>query len=151
MKTTATMIDKFISKKNIAVAGVSKSGKGFGHTVYNQLIDNGYNVFALNPSGGSINDIKLYRKISDIEHPVDTIISVVKPLVTEMLVTEAHEAGIKQFWMQQGSESPEAIKFCEENGISVIHGYCILMFLEPTGFFHRFHKTILGWTNKLPA
>jgi predicted CoA-binding protein len=151
MKTTASMIDKFISKKNIAVAGVSKSGKGFGHSVYKNLTDNGYNVFAINPSGGSVNGIKLYRNISDIEHPVDTIVSVVKPLVTEMLVTEAFDAGIKFFWMQQGSESDEAIKFCEEKGMTVIHGYCLLMFLEPTGLFHRFHKNILGWTKKLPV
>lgn len=151
MKTTSIMIDKFISKKNVAVAGVSKSGKGFGHTIYNHLFENGYNVFAVNPSGGSVNDIKLYKKISDIDHNIDTIVSVVKPAVTEILVTEAFEAGINQFWMQQGSESDEAIKFCEENGMNVIHGHCILMFLEPTGFIHRFHKTILGWTNKLPA
>jgi len=29
--------------------------------------------------------------------------------------------------MQPGAESEEAIKFCEEHGISVIHGLCVML------------------------
>lgn len=151
MNITSSMIDRFISKKNIAVAGVSKSGKGFGYTLYNQLVDKGYNVFAINASGGSVNGIKLYRNIAEVDHPVDAMVTVVKPAVTEIIISEAFDAGIKQFWMQQGSESDEAIKFGEDNGMNVIHGYCLLMFLEPSSFIHRLHKTIMKWGHKLPA
>ncbi len=151
MTVTSSMIDRFISKKNIAVAGVSKTGKGFGYTLYNQLVDKGYNVYAINPSGGSVNGIKLYKNIAEITHPVDTVAAVVQPAVTEIIISEAFDAGIKNFWMQQGSESDEAIKFGQDNGMNVIHGYCLLMFLEPMGFFHRLHKTIMKWGNKLPA
>ncbi|QQS36188.1 MAG: CoA-binding protein [Ignavibacteriales bacterium] len=151
MKITSAMIDRFISKKNIAVAGVSKSGKGFGITLYNQLYEKGYNVYAINPSGGSVSGIKLYKNIAEVDHPVDAVVAVVQPMVTELLVGEAFDAGIKHFWMQTGSESDEAISFCEEKGMNVIHGYCLLMFLEPMGFFHKFHKTIMKWGHKLPA
>jgi predicted CoA-binding protein len=47
--------------------------------------------------------------------------------------------------MQQGSESRNAIKFCEENGISAVHNECIMMFVEPVKSIHSFHR----WINKL--
>lgn len=37
------------------------------------------------------------------------------------------DLGIKTVWMQPGSESEEAIKFGEINGIDVIYGVCIMI------------------------
>ena len=49
------------------------------------------------------------------------------PAVTEQIVREAHRLGIKKIWMQPGAESEEAIKFCEEHGIYVFHGLCVML------------------------
>ena len=37
-------IKSFIELKNIAVVGVSRTGKGFGASVYNHLKDNGLSL-----------------------------------------------------------------------------------------------------------
>jgi predicted CoA-binding protein len=66
------------------------------------------------------------------------------------VVREAAEVGIPRVWMQQGSESEEAIRLCEENGISVVSGECILMFAEPAEFYHRMHRWVWGVMGKLP-
>ena len=72
------------------------------------------------------------------------------PAQTEKVVRDAAAAGIRRAWMQQGSESESAIRLCEENGVSVVHGECILMFAEPAAFYHRGHRWMWGVLGKLP-
>jgi predicted CoA-binding protein len=78
------------------------------------------------------------------------VLVVVPPAETEKVVREAAAAGIKRIWMQQGAESPAAIKFCQENGLSAVHGECILRFAEPAGWFHRAHRCVWKLLGKLP-
>jgi len=140
-----SVIKSFTELKNIAVVGVSSKGNGFGISVFNHLKDNGYNVFAVNKNGGFWKDVKLHSSLSQIGNKIDGLITVVPPAVTENIVREAKELGIKYIWMQQGSESKNAIEYCEENGMQVISGECILMFIEPVKSIHSFHR----WLNKL--
>ena len=66
------------------------------------------------------------------------------------MVREVAEAGIKHLWIQQGAESDAAIEYCREHEINVVHGECILMFAEPVGSIHRFHRWLWGVFGKLP-
>ncbi len=138
-------IKSFLELKNIAVVGVSSKGKGFGVAVYNHLKNNGYTVIGVNKNGGFLDTVKLYNSLSIIENNIDGVITVVPPSETEIVVQEAKELGIKNIWMQQGSESKNAIEFCKQNGISVVHNECILMFAEPVKSIHSFHR----WINKV--
>ncbi|HCY77540.1 MAG TPA: CoA-binding protein [Ignavibacteriales bacterium] len=138
-------IESFLKLKNIAVIGVSSKGKGFGVDVYNHLKDNGYTVFGVNKNGGYCGSIKLYNTISMINQKVDGIITVVPPSETEIVTQEANELGIRNIWMQQGSESKNAIDYCNDNKINLVHNECILMFVEPVKSIHSFHR----WINKL--
>jgi len=144
-----SVIESFTKQKNIAVVGVSSKGKGFGASVFKHLKDNNYNAFAVNKNGGTLNDIKLYNSHSSIEHTIDGVITVVPPFETENIVKEAKELGIKFIWMQQGSESNNAINYCKENGMLVVSGECILMFVEPVKSIHKFHRWIDKVTGKV--
>lgn len=137
--------ESFLKLKNIAVIGVSSKSKGFGVAVYNHLKDNGYTVFAVNKNGGYSGNIKLYNTLAMIDQKVDGIITVVPPSETEIVLQEANELGIKNIWMQQGSESVNALEFCKENNIDVVHNECIMMFVEPVKSIHSFHR----WINKI--
>ena len=138
-------IKSFLNQKNIAVIGVSSKNRGFGVSVYRHLKNNGYTVFGVNKNGGFSDSVKLYNSISMIDDKIDGVITVVPPSETEIVVQEANSLGIKNIWMQQGSESKNAIKFCDENGISLVHNECIMMFVEPVKSIHSFHR----WLNKL--
>lgn len=81
----------------------------------------------------------------------DGVLVVVPPSATEQVVRDAAAAGIHRVWMQQGSESEQAIRFCKEHGMNVVHGECILMFAEPAATVHRFHKWVWKVLGKLPA
>ena len=63
---------------------------------------------------------------------------------------EAAAAGIRRIWIQQGAESREALDFCAANGLPAVSKQCILMFAEPVGSFHAFHRWVAKVFGKLP-
>lgn len=138
-------IDNFLSKKEIAVIGVSSKGNGFGVAVFNHLKKAGYNVFGVNRNGGYINDDELYKSLKEIPQKVKSVITVIPPAETEKIVDEMIKLSINNIWMQQGSESKKAIEMCNANRINVISGECILMYAEPVKSIHSFHR----WVNKI--
>jgi predicted CoA-binding protein len=81
---------------------------------------------------------------------VGGVVVVLPPSATEKLVRDAAEAGIKRVWLQQGSESAAAIQYCENSGIAVVHGHCMLMFAEPVGLLHRIHRGIWRLIGRMP-
>ncbi len=144
------IIDEFLSSKKLAIVGVSRSGRKFGNTVLNELRIKGYKVFPVNSNAKKINEEECYSNLNTLPEKVDGVVIVVPFYETERVVRDALNAGINRIWLQQGSESKEAINFCENNGISVVYGECILMFAEPAGLFHRFHRSFNKLIGRLP-
>ena len=122
------MIRSFLSKHNVfAVVGASRNPKKYGYKVYRDLKSAGYSVYPVNPSADEILGDKCYPILRDLPTKPDVVNVVVPPKVTEELVKACKEVGIAKVWMQPGSESEEAIKFCHENGIDVVHGVCVMI------------------------
>ncbi|MCC6858914.1 MAG: CoA-binding protein [Bryobacterales bacterium] len=142
-------IEGFLAERSLAVVGVSQRPRGFGRIAYKELKSKGYRVFAVNRGGGGVEGDPAYPSLSSLPEPVGGAVIVVPPQETERVVRDAAAAGIRKVWMQQGSESEAAIRYCEQGGMSVVHGRCILMFARPAGF-HRFHRWLSGLFGKLP-
>ncbi len=142
-------IESFLAERKLALAGVSRSGKKFGNAAYKELRQKGYEVFIVHPEAQEINGAPCHATLTALSGKVGGLVNVVPPEQTEKLVREAHAAGINKIWMQQGSESANAIQFCKENGMEVIHGQCILMHSQPQGF-HKFHGWLWGLLGKRP-
>jgi len=148
--TSKKQIEEFLSTEKIAVVGVSGSKKKFGNIVFHDLKSKGYTAYPVNPKAREIEGEKCYPDLTSLSGIAEAAVLVVPPKVTDVVVQDALAAGIKKIWMQQGSESKEAIKFCLENDIDVITDHCILMFAQPAGFIHKAHKWILNLTGQLP-
>ncbi len=148
--TTQKSVNNFLSHKAIAVVGVSRDKKKFGYSAFKHLRDRNYTVFPVNPNLTDVDGIKCYPNLSSIKEKFDGVVLVVPPQQSEKVVKEAHNLGIKSIWFQQGSSSDEALKFCEENNISVVSGECIMMFTEPVESIHKFHRWIWKIFGKLP-
>jgi len=143
-------VTDFVGQRRLAVVGVSRQGKKFGNYAFRELRSKGYKVFPVHPQAETIEGERCYASLGSLPEPVDGVLIVVPPAQTEQVVREAAVAGIRRVWMQQGAESPAAIKFCQENGISEVHGECILMFSEPAVWFHRAHRWVWKLLGKLP-
>jgi len=148
--STQTLVTDFLAQRKLAVVGISRNGKGFGNVIYKELRARGYQVFAVHPQASEINGSACSPSVRQLPEPVGGVVIVVPPRETEKVVQEVAQAGIPRIWMQQGSESSAAIRHCEDNGVRVVHGHCILMFLEPAAFLHRFHRWLWGVLGKLP-
>lgn len=122
------MIEDYLRKQNIfAVVGVSTNPEKYGHQVYKDLKEAGYVVYAINPHIDEVLGDRCYHSLSELPEKPDVVDTVVPPEVTEEIVKECKELGIKRVWMQPGSESENAIRFCEENDINVVHDVCVMV------------------------
>ena len=148
--STQSTIDEILSQKTIAVAGVSRGGRGFGVAVYRHLRGCGYTVFGLNRSAGAIDGDQLYPSLRALPEKPDVVVTVVPPAETAALVREASDLGVTRIWMQQGSESDEAVAWCREHGVGVVHGECIMMFAVPVKGLHRVHRWVNKITGRMP-
>ncbi|HSP88654.1 MAG TPA: CoA-binding protein [Ignavibacteriaceae bacterium] len=144
------LIEDFLSEENIAVVGVSRNNKKFGYIIYKDLKAKGYNVYPVNPNVANIDQDKCYPSLLSLSGKVEAAVLIVPPFACKEVVKNAYNAGIKKIWMQTGSGSEEAINYCNVNDIDVINNECILMFAEPTAFFHKAHRWINGIVGKLP-
>ncbi len=149
-KVSRHEIDDFLAQRKLALVGVSRRAGKFGNMIYKELSAKGYQVFPVHPEAKENNGMHCWPSLQSLPERVGGLIIVVRPEQTEKVVRDAVAAGIERVWMQQGSQSDEAISFCRENGVSVIHNECILMFAEPAGWIHRFHRGILKLLGKAP-
>ena len=147
---TKAAVDDFLAQRSLAVVGVSRGGKKFGNLAYRELKDKGYQLYPVHPEAEALEGDKYYPSLSALQEPVGGVLIIVPPAETEQVVRDAAAAGIPRIWMQQGAESEGAIRFCDEHGISVVAGECILMFAEPLRFYHKPHRWVWKLLGKLP-
>ena len=122
------LITDLLKKENVfAVVGVSRNPTKYGHQVYGDLKEAGYVVYAVNPNIDEALSDRCYHSLTELPEKPDVVDTVVPPTVTEKIVEECKELGIERVWMQPGSESEHAIRFCEENGINVVHDVCVMV------------------------
>lgn len=150
MATSKAAIDSFVQGKSLALVGVSASGTGFGNGAYKELKARGYRVFPVHPTAASVQGDPCWPSLAQLPERVERLLVVTSPAAAASLVKEAAAAGIRQVWLQQGASSPEAIRACEEQGLQVVHGQCILMFAEPATGVHGFHRWLWKWLGKIP-
>jgi predicted CoA-binding protein len=121
------LIKEFMSHKKFAVVGATDDKNKFGYKIFMNLKNRGYEVYPVNPKLKELEGTLCYAKISDIPVRVDVVDFVVPPMVTENILKECRILGLNRIWLQPGSESQSAIKFCNENNMKVVHDLCVMM------------------------
>ena len=144
------LIDEFLSQKTIAVAGVSRKRSKFGNVIYREMKKKGYRVYPINSNTDEIEGDKCYPDVFSLPEQVGGVIITLPSAQSEKVLKEMGDVGIRRVWLQQGSQSDEAVNFCNENRIDCVSNECVLMFAEPTAFFHRAHRWVWGVLGKLP-
>jgi predicted CoA-binding protein len=151
MKTSQISVYEFLAQKSLAVVGVSRTGKKMGNAIYKALKQKGYKVFPIHPEAESVEGDQCYRSFGTLPEKVSGVVICVPPVQTEIVLHQAFGSGVSHVWMQQGSESYAAIRYCEKNSMNAVHGLCIMMFIEPVESIHKFHRWVLKLVGKYPA
>lgn len=133
-------ISDFLSANEFAIAGVSRNNQHFGYRVFSELLAKGYTLYPLNPHAESIDDRKCYNQVRDLPSHLTHLYIVTPSGSTGQIMKDAIARGFKHIWIQQKSDTPEAIEMAKQNGINLVYGECILMHAEPVKSFHKFHR-----------
>ena len=151
-KPSFQQIKEFIELPTIAMVGVSADPKRFGYTAYKELQAKGWNIIPVNPKYETFEGKKCYPDLKSIPDEIPGVLSMVTKANTVEILQQAQELGIKKIWVQQMSETPEAVNFATENGMNVVFRKCILMFYPPVKSVHSFHRWMvkLFTTDKMP-
>lgn len=110
----------------VAVVGVSEDPNKYGFKIFRDLLGAGVNTIGINVKGSTILGRKVYKSLQELIELPDLVITVVPPPVTEKIVEDCHHLGIKEIWMQPGSESETAIEKARQYNINATHHACIM-------------------------
>ena len=137
------LVQDFLAQKKIAVVGVSEKRETGCNAAYAKFKDNGYQVYGVNPHITTFKGDPCYASLKSIPEKVDAVFILTSPKVTDQIVQECVDLGIKHVWMHcmmgikpglaasMTSVSQSAVELCRANGITVIPGTCPNQFLKP--------------------
>jgi len=153
-KPSLEVIEEFLAQKRIAMVGVSREPKNFSNLLFEELCRRGYDVVPVNPKTPNVRGHRCFARLQDIQPPVEGALLMTSPEVTEEVVADCTEAGVRRVWMYRaagrGAVSPKAVAFCQEHGIQVVPGQCPFMFLPHSGGVHRVHGLFRKVTGRYP-
>jgi hypothetical protein len=132
--------EKFIQNKSIALLGASRSGNKFGNLALNELKQRGFQVFVVHPTAAEIDGERCYPSLAALQGKTDAALLVIPPAQVAQALREVSAAGMHYAWLQQGAETPEALRLGDELGLQVVSGRCILMYAGHVGSYHAFHR-----------
>jgi predicted CoA-binding protein len=121
------LIKEFMAQKRFAVVGATDNAEKYGHQIFKNLKNRGYEVYPVNPRLKELEGIRCYPSLADIPVKVDVVDFVVPPNVTEEILKKCKELRLSCVWLQPGSESEAAIAFCHNNNLKVVHGVCVML------------------------
>lgn len=142
------LVQDFLAQKKIAVVGVSDKRETGSNMAYKKFKQNGYQVYPINPRISSYDGETCYPDLKSIPDKPDAVFILASPKVTDQIVQECAELGVKHVWMHclmgtksglakgTTSVSQEAVEVCKANNITVIPGSCPNQFLDPD-FAHK--------------
>jgi hypothetical protein len=148
-------IDSFLSRRRIAVVGVSRHEKDFSRVVFRAFVERGYDVVPVNAAGGEMDGRRAASRIGEVQPPPEAAFLMTPPAASAGVVRECADAGVRMVWLHrgagQGAVSPEALALCRERGLEVVDGECPFMFLPGAGFVHGVHRFFRRLGGRLPS
>jgi uncharacterized protein len=153
MQPVKEAASEFLSKRRVAVTGVSRHPKTHGsNNVYRRLRERGYEVFAVNPNVQEVEGDRSYPDLKSIPGGVEAVVIGTRPEIAEDTMHDCAELGIKHVWMHRGpgagSVSAAATDYGRQHGITVIDGGCPLMFEPTADFGHKIMRLV--YAGKVP-
>lgn len=109
------------AKLTVAILGASADRGKFGNKSVRAHLALGYDVFPINPKGGEIEGLKVYRSLAEVPVAHLNRVSVYLPPAVMLAVLEQVVAkGCDEFWLNPGSDGDEVVARATELGLDPI-------------------------------
>lgn len=114
-------------RRTVAIIGASRERSKFGNKSVRAHQSAGYDVYPVNPRGGQIEGLTVYRTLTEVpvEH-LDRVSMYVAPEVGLTLLEEIARKGCDELWLNPGSESEELWQEAVRLGLNPIMACSII-------------------------
>lgn len=119
--------------KVVAVVGASTDRRKFGNKALRAFLHRDYEVIPINPHHDEVEGLRTYPSVVDVPGPIDVATVYVPPEVGEQVIDEIARKGIREVWLNPGSESAHLIAHAQRLGIEPIVACSILAIGERPG------------------
>ena len=110
-----------MSQPTVAIIGASADRSKYGNKSVRAHLAQGYQVFPVNPKGGEIEGLKVYKSLKEVPvQQLDRVSLYVPPAIGMKLVEQIAEKGCDQLWLNPGSESEELSTKARQLGLEPI-------------------------------
>jgi predicted CoA-binding protein len=112
----------------VAILGASSDRSKFGNKAVRAFLARGYTVYPVNPKGGDVEGLPVYKSLADIPADVklDRISVYLPPAVGLKTLPDIVQRGCDELWLNPGSESDELVEAAEKQGLNVIQACSIV-------------------------
>lgn len=113
---------------SVAILGASSDRSKFGNKAVRAFLAQGYDVYPVNPKGGEVEGLPIYKSLAEIPGDValDRISVYLPPAIGLKTLSEIAARGCKELWLNPGSESDELVAAAEQQGLNVIQACSIV-------------------------
>src|SRR5262245_22861096 len=111
------------NKPTVAILGASADRSKFGNKSVRAHLQQGYAVYPINPKGGHIEGLTVYRSLSalpDDAKPLARISVYLPPPVLLGVLSEIADVGCGELFLNPGSDSDEVVNKARELGLDPI-------------------------------
>lgn len=119
--------------KSTAVVGASPKPERYSYKAMQMLKEYGHPVHLVSNKKDPIEGHPVYKKLSEISEPIDTVTMYVGPSNSSQLLDDIVTASPKRVIFNPGAENPVLEKELKKRGIQVEHG-CTLVMLRAGQF-----------------
>ena len=112
---------------SVAVVGATDDSNKYGHVIYQDLKQKGFEVYPINPNRTSVDGDNAYKHLKDIPEKPTLVNFVVPPSVTMTMLRECLQLNLMNVWLQPGSESPESMAFLQQHSFNYLANACIML------------------------
>jgi hypothetical protein len=126
MKMSRIKMLDFKKIKTIAIVGLSDNPERPSYEVGKYLIDQGFQIFPVNPNISDFLGIRSYKTLSEIKEKIDVVDIFRKSEFVGSIVDEAIKLGVKNIWMQEGVSDEASAAKARSAGLTVVMNMCMM-------------------------
>lgn len=115
-----------MNRKTIAIIGASNDRAKFGNKAVRAFVQQGYEVFPVNPKAETIEGLRAFKSITDVPVRPRKISVYLPPPVLLKVLPDIAAKGCDELWLNPGTESDEVIAEAEKLGLNVIQACSIV-------------------------
>jgi len=109
-----------MSRKSVAIIGASTDRSKFGNKAVRAYMDQEWEVYPVNPKGGTIEGVTAYTSLADVRGSVDRVSLYLPPQAGVNVLPEIAAKKPDEFFVNPGAESDELVEKAKELGLEPI-------------------------------